>query len=101
MRYLQPSKCLPLIPDELIAEYAVAQHYLLATEWELSELDPNEWDCSQPMLVMRENVTLAWSGIGAILRAYSDFSSQPPGDTELENALKHSRPGVVLATAKT
>jgi len=78
------SNCLAFIPDELISGYATAKYFLLAIEWELSELDPAEWDCSQPMRVMRENEQVAWSSIAAILRNDSDFQAEPPNDEQLK-----------------
>jgi len=97
VRYLQPSNRLPLIPDELISGYATAKYFLLATEWELSKLDPAEWDCSQPMFVMRENEQVAWSSIAAILRNISHFPTEPPSDEQLKIAPNMRVP----ATAET
>ena len=77
VEHLRPSGCLPLIPPDLLAEHAVAKHYLLAAQYELSNtalvaLNEKEelviTSFAEAMLKMQKNCAATWLPIWSIVQ---------------------------------
>jgi hypothetical protein len=91
VEHLEPSGCLPLIPLQLLTDYAVATHYLVLAQYELSGtaiVAKNEksqltvTSFADAMLKMQKNCAQAWQPIWDIVQRNSERPLSNP-DAEL------------------
>ena len=85
--HLEPSGCMNLIPNQLIADYAMAKYFLLIAQLELTQTGiilqkgKNEYifsDFAQAMLKMQKNVLAAWTPIWDIVSRNSEKTITNP-----------------------
>jgi len=87
VKYLEPSGCLPLIPEDLIADYAVAKHNLHLTNHQLAiscivgvddaenfEITP----FTEAVLKMQKHVLSTWAPIWDIVNRNSQHKIENP-----------------------
>jgi hypothetical protein len=91
VRYLEPSDCLQLIPQALIADYVLAKYYLINAQYELSKTatvgyknkDSPELvvtPFTKAMLEMQKNVIATWQPIWDIVSRNSERLIANPED---------------------
>jgi hypothetical protein len=87
VRYLEPSGCLPLIPEDLISDYAVAKHclYLAQNQLAISAIvgvDDNDGfeitAFTEAMLKMQKNALATWQPIWDIVSRNSQRKVENP-----------------------
>ena len=87
VRQLEPSDCLELIGEELLAEYAMAKYYLLIAQFELSKTAIVGHSISgeivvtsftEAMLKLQKNAVLVWSQIWDIVSRNSETAIKNP-----------------------
>lgn len=76
IRYLEPSECLNLIPEDLIGDYVLAKYYLRCAQYELSKTatvaknEKNEYAVTgfaDAVLRLQKNVITTWTPIWDIV----------------------------------
>ena len=103
VKQLEPSNCLDLIGEELLAEYTMAKYYLLISQFELSKTAITGHSVSgeiiisgftEAMLKLQKNVVLVWSQIWDIVSRNSETAIKNPEGafTQMMTGRVHDKP---------
>jgi len=103
VKQLEPSDCLELIGEELLAEYAMAKYYLMIAQYELSQTAITGHAVNgeivvsgftEAMLKLQKNVVLVWGQIWDIVSRNSETAIKNPEGmfSEMLTGRVHDKP---------
>ena len=103
VKQLEPSQCLELVGEELIAEYAMAKYYLLIAQYELSQTAITGQSVkgeiivsgfTESMLKLQKNAVMVWGQIWDIVSRNSETAIRSPEGlfSEMMTGRVHDKP---------
>lgn len=96
VRYLEPSGCLPLIPADLLSDYAVAKHCLFLAQNQLAISaivalnGQKEWqitDFTKAMIQLQKNALATWAPIWDIVSRNSVHTISNPEEEMMKDIM--------------